>query len=159
MDFPGHKEKPAVVVRGSAWDLLLWSTGMVWLPLFSLSGEMAGDEIWCPVKPGCSFLGNSSESLALHVLMQCDLAVELTPVEVIQLISMEQKQVPDIILLSFNRTSRSTVMKQLCSGSCSSTYQVILRDFPNVLAVAITCSSTQLSCKAVALDTKPHLNE
>lgn len=48
-------------------------------------------------------------------------------------------------------TAWNRVMKQQCSGSCGSTHRVILRDFLNVLAVAVICSSTQLSCKAVAL--------
>lgn len=76
--------------------------------------------------------------------MQRDLAAEeiCPPVEVIQLIFMKYGQIHDIILLSFNMTAGNGVMKQLCSGPYGSTHQVISRDSPNVLAVAITCVST-----------------
>lgn len=49
------KEKPAVVVRGSARDLIAWSTGIVWFPLSSLSGERQGMRVWTPVKHGLLF--------------------------------------------------------------------------------------------------------
>lgn len=155
-----RKEEPAVVLRGSVWDPVMWSTGMVQLPLSSLSGEMAGDEGLVPCK-NLAALSWGTLGVTLHVFLQCDLAVEeiCFPVGVIRLISMQYEQLHDIISLSFDVTARNGVMKPLCSGSYGSTHQVILRDSPNVPAVAITCGSTQLPSKAVALDIKPQLKE
>lgn len=39
-----------MVLRGSVWDPVMWSMGMVRLPLSSLSGEMAGDKGLVPFK-------------------------------------------------------------------------------------------------------------
>lgn len=122
------------------WDPIMWSVGMVQLPLSSLSGEMSGDKGLMPCKS-----------------MLCDLAVEeiCFPVEVLRLISMEYEQLCDIILLPFDMRARNGESKQLCSGSYGSTHWVILRDSPSILAVAIV----RLPSKVVAVDIKPRLKE